>query len=662
MQRARCACRDVNIRETLHRQFYSTPAAHFTTSRYFHAAPKWHRAIESTRRELRSYQEDSIQAILNARNDGKQRLGLSLPTGGGKTVVFSHLIDRFPNPNADATQTLILAHRRELVEQAASHCSMLYPDKSVEVEMGQIHASGLADITVASVQSITSKDRLLRYDPDRFKLLLIDEAHHSVSQRYLDVLQHFKLSKNGQRGSTSLVGVTATFTRHDGIRLGEAYDEIVYHKDYLEMIQEGWLSNIAFTTVKTHANLSKVKTQSGDFQAASLSKAVNTAEINSLTVAAWRAKAGEARRSTLVFCVDLDHVEALTAEFRAQGVDAYFVTSDTDKKTRAARLEAFKREEFPVLVNCGIYTEGTDIPNVDCVLLARPTQSRNLLVQMIGRGLRLHSGKTNCHVIDMVASLETGIVTTPTLFGLDPDELVDDAGVTEMTSRKEKKEREAMREKSAMDATVFGAQSRPYTGNVTFTDYDNVTDLIKDDVGDRHIRKISPYSWVQIDDNRYVLSNRNGELIRIQKGEDEETYVVTLTRKLPMGSKSPYARPKQIATAITFEDAVHAADTAASETFPFEFISKTAYWRKTIASNAQIDFLNKFRSKDEKLEYGSIKRGRAADFITKINHGARGRFDRMSQRKRAAERAEEKKDRIKERQEREQVTVGPVNW
>lgn len=581
-------------------------------------------------------------------------------------VVFSHLIDRFPVPSTDATQTLILAHRRELVEQAARHCEILYPEKKVEIEMGNAHASGLADITVASVASIMSKDRIQRYDPDRFKLLLIDEAHHSVAQRYLDVLQHFKLSKTGERGSTSLVGVTATFTRHDGIRLGEAFDEIVYHKDYLEMIQEGWLSDIAFTTVKTHANLSKVKSSAGDFQIGSLSKAVNNDQINRITVDAWRAKAADTRRSTLVFCVDLAHVQALTAAFRAQGVEAYFVTSATDKKTRAARLEAFRNGEFPVLVNCGIYTEGTDIPNIDCVLLARPTQSRNLLVQMIGRGLRLHPGKTNCHVIDMVASLETGIVTTPTLFGLDPNELVDDAGVAEMISRKEVKEKEAAREQAAMVAVAPKAVARPYTGDVTFTDYDNVTDLIKDDVGDRHIRKLSPHSWVQIDEDRYVLSNRNGELLRIQQKDDnggrDVMYSVTLTRKLPSGSKMPFARPKEVATAITFEDAVHAADKAASELFPFEFISKLAYWRKVPASDAQIDYLNKFRSEDEKLEYGSIKKGRAADFITKINHGARGRMERINQMKRKANRAEEKKDKVRQKLERQEVTVGPINW
>ena len=170
--------------------------------------------------------------MLKYLENGEKRLGVSLATGGGKTVIFSHLIDRVPSPSPDASQTLILAHRRELVEQAARHCRNLYPDKDVDIEMGAQRASGLADITVASVQSIVSGDRLMRYDPSRFKLLLVDEAHHIVAPTYLEILRHFKLAdkEKEHQGDTALVGVSATFSRSDGLRLGAAVDHIVYHK------------------------------------------------------------------------------------------------------------------------------------------------------------------------------------------------------------------------------------------------------------------------------------------------------------------------------------------------------------------------------------------------------------------------------------------------
>lgn len=145
-------------------------------------------------------------------------------------MIFSHLIEQVPPPLPGATQTLVLAHRKELVEQAAKHCIALYPEKTVEIEMASQHASGHADITVASVQSIASGNRLLRYDAAKFKLVIVDEAHHIVARRHLDVLKHFKLVDKKNLGPAALVGVSATFSRHDGVGLNAAIDHIVYHK------------------------------------------------------------------------------------------------------------------------------------------------------------------------------------------------------------------------------------------------------------------------------------------------------------------------------------------------------------------------------------------------------------------------------------------------
>ncbi|KAL2267541.1 hypothetical protein VTJ83DRAFT_4818 [Remersonia thermophila] len=618
---------------------------------------------------LRSYQEECIQSVLSSLEQGHKRLGVSLATGSGKTVIFTQLIGRVKPLSEMATQTLILAHRRELVEQAARHCSRTYPDKTIELEMGNLAASGIADITVASVPSILSKDRLLKYDPKRFKLVLVDEAHHIVAPSYLKVLDHFGLRTKNPR-SPHLIGVSATFSRSDGLRLGAAIDEIVYHKDYVDMIGEKWLSDVVFTTVDSRADLSKVKRTgkagSGEFDTASLSRAVNTAELNDIVVRAWLAKAA-ARKSTLVFCVDLSHVAALTQRFRHHGVDARFITGDTAPRDRAERLEAFKRGEFPVLVNCGIFTEGTDIPNIDCIVLARPTRSRNLLIQMIGRGLRLHHGKENCHIIDMVAGLETGIVTTPTLFGLDPNEIVDGASADAMFELADRKEAEKAREEQAR-SRLPASEAAVSTGasyTVTFTEYDSVFDLIADTSGEKHIRSISQLAWVQINPDKFILNGPGGTYLRLERLADcppgEPPFVGYEVRALPPGvAKSPYATPREILRAATFMDAVHGCDKYATETYPLPIISARMSWRKAPATEGQLKFLNKFRSDDNQLGPDHITKGRAADMITKIRHGARGQFASIEASKKKQQKMVLAAELRRERELNERVSVGPV--
>ena len=582
-------------------------------------------------------------------------------------VIFTQLIARIPPHRQGAEQTLILVHRRELVEQAARHCSMAYPSKSIEIEMASNHASGNADITVASVQSITSGDRMEKFDPSRFKLILVDEAHHIVAPKYMEALEYFRLSPPDV-SSPALVGVSATMSRFDGVKLGAALDHIVYHKDYVDMIGEKWLSQVIFTTVQSQANLSKVASSStGDFLVGQLSKAVNNPETNEITVRAWLAKARN-RKSTIVFCVDVAHIIALTAAFRRHGIDARYVTGTTKKTSRSEKLEAFRNGEFPVLINCGVFTEGTDIPNIDCVILARPTKSRNLLVQMIGRGMRLHPGKENCHILDMVASLETGIVTTPTLFGLDPSELVENAGVAEMATLKAQKQKERGMVQDTLQSRSANTSAEPLSQKldrtVTFTDYDSVHDLIEDTSGERHIRAISPLAWVQVQEDKYVLSTQSGDFLTIEafSSASSDGFKVRHTPRnsgetAERSSKAPFLRPREIASTGLFADAVHAADTFANKMFEWIFISKNQEWRKRPASESQIAFLNRFRDAAHQLTPETVTKGQAGDMITKIKHGARGRYERISSAKRKERRV---RDRESAMRSKEAVQIGPV--
>lgn len=534
--------------------------------------------------------------------------------------------------------------------------------------MGKQHASGIADITVASISSMISGDgnRLLKFEPSKFKLVLVDEAHHIVASSFMRVLDYFGLVREISRSkSPILVGVSATFSRFDGLRLSDAIDHIVYHKDYIDMIEDKWLSDVVFTTVQSKADISKVKKSStGDFQIADLGRAVNTPENNDVAVRAWMTRATN-RKSTLVFCVDLAHVRDMTSMFRSRGILAESVTGDTPKHLRSETLDAFREGQFPVLVNCGVFTEGTDIPNIDCVLLARPTKSRNLLVQMIGRGMRLHPGKTNCHVIDMVASLEVGIVTTPTLFGLDPASMVDEANAAEMHSIREQELRDKAQDENTPSINETSIDDwRGGPRKIVFTDYDSVQDLIDDTSGERHIRGISSLAWVMIGENRYILTNREGSYLTIEgSSSDEYLFEVTYTQKAEdtSTSKSPFWKPRQIAKSSTFKDAIHAADTFAAEKFPYIFINHSQSWRKSPATEGQLAFLNKSRPMDAQLTPETVTKGTAADMITKIKFGVKGWFQKLEASKRRREREASKLRQLDEIRQRETISVGPTN-
>lgn len=537
--------------------------------------------------------------------------------------------------------------------------------------MGNEKAAGDADITIASVASLTSRDRILKFDPSRFKLILVDEAHHIVAPSYRKVLNYFGLNNEPSLDSPVLVGVSATLSRFDGLKLGSAIDHIVYHKDYMDMIDEEWLANAVFTTVRSHANLSGVKKDNfGDFAIGSLSQAVNTQLTNDITVRAWLANA-QNRKSTLVFCVDIEHTKRLTEAFRAAGIDARYITSRTEKQVRDEELQRFKNREFPILLNCGLFTEGTDVPNIDCVLLARPTRSRNLLIQMIGRGLRLYPGKKDCHIIDMVATLDTGVICTPTLFGLHPDEVLNNESPKDLKDRKNFE---------ASDAPIEAQEtSEPNTDSfnpadhidLTFTKYDTIYDLVHDMRHERHIRSISPYSWVRVGKDRYLLSDVSGwaTIEKVHHPDDKygkasppwEIYHV-MHFNSPDSGKTQYTRPRFIGNAEDFVSAVRAADTFATSEFSRHYISTKQPWRQSRASQMQVNLLNRYGIRQEKIKTtDNLTRGQAADLITKLRHGVKKQYqDVRKARQKEIKDEEKKKDQISQLLDRTTVRVGPV--
>ena len=350
---------------------------------------------------LRPYQKEALVRVREAYKAGKRRVLVSLPTGTGKTVVFAHL----PSALRMKKRLLVLAHRDELLVQAQDKFRSVDPQLKVELEQAGTRASDDAKVVVASVPTLAGNHgaRLARLKPDDFSIIVVDEAHHAVAPTYRLILDHFGLFEPA--APRLLIGFTATPRRGDHQGLGEVFEEVCYARDLREMIGEGYLAPMSGWRVDTDVSLDSVNVRHGDFVESQLAELVNTPIRNNMLVKAWRDLARD--RRTIVFCVNVAHAQAVQLAFAESGVRAAVVWAAQPKDERRATLARFSEGELDVVTNCNLLTEGFDEPRVDCVIMARPTRSKLLYAQMVGRGTRLHPDKTDLLVIDIADNSRT---------------------------------------------------------------------------------------------------------------------------------------------------------------------------------------------------------------------------------------------------------------
>ena len=339
--------------------------------------------------QLRDYQQECIDTIA-ARGPG--RWLAQLATGLGKTVIFSHI----PRQG----RVLILSHRDELVHQP-----LRYYDCSTGVEMAAERSNG-EEVVSASVQSLVH--RLDKFAPDAFDTIICDEAHHAAARSYRTIFDHFR--------PRQLLGFTATPNRADSVRLNDVFDDIIFQRDLRWGIQHGYLSDIYCRRVNIGYDLRGVHTRGGDYAPGELEQAMDgTADA----IAEVYAKM--ATGATLIFAVSVAQAHEIADKIPG----AVAVTGET--KDRADIIRRFTSREIPCLVNCMVFTEGTDMPLVETVIVARPTQSDSLYTQMVGRGLRLCEGKDKLNLIDCVGVTgRASLCTAPSLLGISLDEVPTD--------------------------------------------------------------------------------------------------------------------------------------------------------------------------------------------------------------------------------------------
>lgn len=377
---------------------------------------------------LRGYQASCVASVFAAQRRGVQRVLYTLPTGCGKTRVFSEIVSRSVTPGS-GRPALVLAHREELLSQAIASLQAEMPDAIIGLEQGANRASALADVIVASVPTLAREGRgtqngsRLDWLAERGPAVLVyDEAHHVASDGGQSVLERFGC----YAGRTFLVGCTATPKRLDrralvGPEGAATFEEVVFSYSLLEAISEGWLSDVKGFRVQTETDLSTVATRAGDFAAHELADAVDNEKRTAAVFTEWKRVASD--RQTIVFAASIEHAEHAAAYWRAQGVNAEAVHGGLSLEERRLRIARFRSGEIPVLTNCQILTEGFDHPPTACIVLLRPTKSWSLYVQMVGRGTRIAPGKSDLIVLDVVDNVgRHSLCTTASLLDL-PDSL-----------------------------------------------------------------------------------------------------------------------------------------------------------------------------------------------------------------------------------------------
>lgn len=334
---------------------------------------------------LRPYQNEAKAAVLEQWEQGVQRTLLVLPTGCGKTIVFAKISEDCVKRGE---RVLILAHRGELLEQAADKihkaCNLTCAvEKAEETSLGSFWR-----ITVGSVQTLMRESRLARFLPDYFDTIIIDEAHHAVSDSYQRILQHFSGAK--------VLGVTATPDRGDMKNLGQVFDSLAYEYTLPRAIREGYLCPIKALTIPLNLDLTGVSVQAGDFRAADLDTALDPY----LYQIADEMLRNCSDRKTVVFLPLVKTSQKFRDILNERGFRAAEVNGNSEDRTEI--LADFEAGKYNVLCNSMLLTEGWDCPSVDCVIVLRPTKVRGLYCQMVGRGTRLSPGKKDLLLLDFL--------------------------------------------------------------------------------------------------------------------------------------------------------------------------------------------------------------------------------------------------------------------
>ena len=390
--------------------------------------------------DLRPYQRAAVEAVRSRFRDATSTY-IELPTGSGKTRVLAEVAAGFAQKGK---RVLAVAHREVLVRQLMSGIRADGLIMAADVMPGQI--------TAASVQTLASWGRMGRLADflarERFEVLLIDEAHHvAPGNGYAALIEDLRTAVPG----LFVLGVTATPFRADGEEIDDVLGRPCFVRSILDLQHEGVLAPLRWRMAElAELPLRKIPLRGGDYAAEELSEAMieATAELG-----AWLAPHLATRRTIAAFAVSIEHAHTLALEMSRRGIPSAYVHGSMGRLEREAIIDRWRRGELRLVANVGILTEGFDLPQIDAVVIGRPTHSQGLYLQMVGRGTRLAPGKADCLVVDSGGSGELADpaqVILPEVSGIrTAEELEEEAG-----------QEDASRARDLIERVVTGAKRR----------------------------------------------------------------------------------------------------------------------------------------------------------------------------------------------------------
>jgi superfamily II DNA or RNA helicase len=339
---------------------------------------------------LRPYQLDAIEAIKNGFFQSNRQY-IEMPTGSGKTITFLSFAQTC------SSYILIIVPSKELLNQVYQTCLIFWEPHQIS-RKGNGYDEELSNVHICIINSLNER-YLDEISTGEFGLIIFDEVHHIQSKSYRRVIDTFSKS---QIISPLFLGVTATPDRADGKLL----EELLYNKTFKmnieNLINQNHLSDVEGYCVKTNIDISGIDSHNGDFSISELYKRLSTGKRNELVIDICKNEMKS--RKTLVFCINVKHSMEISKLLNENGLSSRAIYGSMNEKEKQAILKSFRSGEIEYLCNCQLLTEGFDEPSIDGIVLARPTRSRALFLQMIGRGLRIFKGKNNCKIVDIVDS------------------------------------------------------------------------------------------------------------------------------------------------------------------------------------------------------------------------------------------------------------------